>query len=182
MTLLATLPLLMANLAPQPSPRIRVMEESLRNRFSSQVDTWFDNGDYPRCMQLLKIESRMYPTDYDTLTNYGFLAESAEFADEAFSNYVWFMGKNPHTADGPYPLAEFFFRNRAYVKVPKLLEPTLGMHPHANTFRVLAHSYERLGYYKEAIRIYEQFIKLYPNDLNAKRQYEGAKKKLAGKK
>lgn len=150
--------------ADQPVNRMRVIELSYHDRFASQIDSWFDRGDYPRCISLLRIQSRMYTIDEDSLTNLGFLLESIEASDEALSNYIWFKKQNPNTGNGPYPEADFYFRGKAFSKVPPLLEPTLKFKPHPNNYRELAHAYERMGLFAQAERVWKQCIQVYPQD------------------
>lgn len=176
-TLLATLALVGTTQNPSAG-RINTIKEALAYRLALQTDIWFDDGDYPRVIQLLRMQAQMEPKDYEVVSNLGFLLESTDANDEALATYVWYKKLNPGTADGPYLEADFYFRKKAYIKVPPLLEPSLVYRPHANSYRELAHSYERLNLLADSKRVWNAYLATNPNDGTAKRNLERVLKKL----
>lgn len=155
--------------APDADPaRVNAIWNRMIDRFNVQNDRWFEDGDFPRNIQLLRVMNGLFPDDWEVATNLGWLLESTENDAEALSVYVRFRLENPTYADATFPEANFYFRHRAYAKVPALIEPSLNLKPHANSFRILAHSYERLGMLADSRRVWEAYIKLNPNDDPAK--------------
>ena len=52
--------------------RNQLIWDGLHNRFVDQIDYWYDDGDYPRCIQLLRMMADLEPNDYETVTDLGF--------------------------------------------------------------------------------------------------------------
>ena len=147
-----------------------------------QADVWFKDGDFPRVIQELKFIYALAPNDYDIATNLGWMFENIEEWDKALAVYIKYRKENPSDPDAPFPEAHFYFAKKAYAKVPPILEPSLKMHPHANTFRQLAHAYERLNMLADAKRVWLQYISQDPNDLAAKANLAKVERKMKGAK
>lgn len=156
--------------------------DAVNNRFVRQLDVWFDDGEFPRCVQLLRAQAMLYPDDYDIATNLGWMQENLEKWDEAIASYERYRKQNPKDPNRGLPEAEYYFRKKQYAKIPALLEPTVKdkPYPHPNAFRVLGLSYEKLGKLKDAERVMKKFIALSPNDGAAKNNLRRIQKKLAG--
>lgn len=164
----------------QDSPRLRAIWLAAHERLELQNDYWFDAGDFPRTIQTLRMMQSIYPHDYESATNLGWLLESTEQWDEALAVYIRYGKENPHDPDAAYPEANFYFMKKAYAKVPPLLEPALTRKPHANSFRILAHSYERLGMLKDSARVWNAYIALVPSDGAAKVNLARVERKMKG--
>jgi tetratricopeptide (TPR) repeat protein len=151
--------------------RMNAIWGAVRERVDRQNDKWFDDGDYPRCIQALLIAQPLFPSDYEIATSLGWLLESIQVPDQALAVYSRYRKDNPNDADAAEPEATFYFKRKAYAKVPPLLEPTLNAakRPHPNSFRILAHAYERLGQLRDSKRIWELYLESAPNDEAAKR-------------
>lgn len=166
--------------AKQESTRLRAIWQAAHERLEIQNDYWFDAGDFPRTIQTLRMMQSLYPNDYESVTNLGWLLESTEQWDEALAVYIRYGKENPEDPDGPYPEANFYFMKKAYAKVPPLLEPSLTKKPHPNSYRILAHSYERLGLLKDSARVWNFYIALAPNDGAAKANLARVERKMKG--
>ena len=97
---------------------------------------------------------------------------------EALALYVEYRKTNPMQIGSSFPEANFYFQHKAYAKVPGLLEPRIGKLSDPNSYRLLAHSYERLGMLTDAKRIWEAYIVRAPEDAPAKNNLERVSKKL----
>jgi tetratricopeptide (TPR) repeat protein len=150
------------------------------NRMVQQNDIWFDDGDFPRIVGNLRTMFRLFPDDYEVATNLGWLLQSMEAHDEALAVYVAYRKANPTDPDASYPEAWFWYQKLAYAKIPPLLEPTLNLdkRPHPNTFRTLAHSYERLSLLVDSRRVWQALLAFSPNDGAAKRNLERVEGKI----
>ncbi len=162
--------------------RMKYLWSQIRDRLQQQNDIWFDVGDFPRCIQTLRLMVVVYPGDYQNATNLGWLLESIEEDDEALSVYIRYRNQNPEDPDGAWPEANFYFQKKAFAKIPSLLESAIKRRPapHPNTFRTLAHAYERLGLLKDSKRVWEALLALTPNDGAAKRNLERVNSKISG--
>src|SRR5436305_957119 len=111
------------------------------NRMAQQSDLWYKHGDYLRSIQLLKIETTIFPYDFDSVSTLGWLQGSTDDEAGELATYVNFRHHNPADPDGPYLEAQYYYRKKLYAKVPPLLEPLIRMkpHPHPNVYRELAH-------------------------------------------
>lgn len=150
------------------------------NRMSNQNDKWFKEGEFPKCIQSLRMLNLLFPDSEDIATNLGWLLESTEQYTEALAVYVRFKNNNPNNPDATYPEALFYQKRRAYAKIPPLLEPSIKRNPppHANSFRILAHAYDRLERYRDAKRIWEAYLKINPNDEAAKANLRKVENKI----
>lgn len=176
--------------APIPD-RMTQIWNAVSDRMTDQVDEWFEEGEFPKVIQLLRFQFAMYPNDYEIATNLGWMCENVEDYDMATKVYQDFNRLNPTDPDAALPLGEMLFRRANNVRkndalrnsllnqAIAVLEPTLkkkGMH--GNNYRILASSYERLGRFKDAKRILEIYIKIAPNDGQAKVNLARVEKKL----
>lgn len=143
-------------------------------------DLWFKDGEFPKCIQLLKFRAELWPNDYDVYTDLGWMFENIHHWDEALAIYVRYRVQNPNDKEAPYPEAQFYFMKKAYAKVPALLEPTLAAKPHPDSFRILAHSYERMGLLTDSLRIWKQYLAFKPDDDAAKNNLTRVEAKMKG--
>lgn len=150
------------------------------NRSVLISDIWFKDGEFPKCIQLLKFRAELWPSDYEVYTDLGWMQENIHHWDEALATYVRYRVQNPANKEAPYPEAQFYFLKKAYAKVPPLLEPTLAAKPHPDTFRILAHSYERMGLLTDSLRVWKQYIAFSPNDDAAKNNLVRVESKMKG--
>lgn len=141
-------------------------------RVARQVDAWFQDGDFPRCVGLLRLQASYAPNDYEVATNLGWLLESMRKDDEALAAYEVYGRDNPNDPDAKLPVAMLYNSRRKYEEMVKTLEPVIAQEatkrPHPNVYRLLAKGYERLKMYDRAIAIWELQLKRFPNDLPAK--------------
>ena len=161
-------------------PRIRAIWQAAHGRLELQNDYWFEAGDFPRTIQTLRVMQSLYPNDYDSITNLGWLLESTEQWDEALAVYIRYGKENLDDPDAHLPEANFYFMKKAYAKVPPLLEPAISRKPHSNTYRILAHSYERLGMLKDSARVWNAYIAAAPSDATAKVNLARVERKMKG--
>lgn len=167
----------LASQTPDPK-RIDAIWQAASARMYDQNDAWFEQGDYPRIVQLLRYMHSLWPTDYDTATNLGWMLENIDRTDEALALYIAYRKDNPNLYIAAFPEANFYFKNKLYSKVPPLLEPHLGLHASANMFRLVAHSYEKMNLLKDSMRTWEKYIALAPGDLAAKQNEARIERKL----
>lgn len=181
--LLVLLTLAAGSVAKQTPPwrndaRSQVIWDAAHNRFVDQFDYWFEDGDYPRCIQLLRVLHDLEPDNYETATNLGWLLESIEEPDAALAVYVRFRKDNPADADAPWPEANFYFKRKIYAKVVPLLESSLALKPHPNSYRLLAHSYERMGLLADSKRVWTRYLGVDPTDEPAKANLRRVNEKI----
>lgn len=162
------------------SKRMNSIWSAANDRFSRQTDAWFEDGDFPRVVQLLRMHYELDPSDIEIATNLGWMLENIELNEEALAVYIGLRTKNPKDPDAAFPEANFYFLKKAYAKVPPILEPTMKNKPHPNSFRVLAHSYERMKMYADSKRIWEHYLTVDPRDEAAKVNLARVNKKLTG--
>lgn len=146
--------------------RLAIIESARDARVSNQSDYWFDKGDFPAIIQTLNYRLALAPKDYEILTDLAWMYKNIERPDLELSIVVQFRRDNPNMADAGYPEAEFYFNKRSYVQTIDLLSRAITMSPppQANAFRILAHSYSRIGFLKESLDVWDRYLKLVPDD------------------
>lgn len=179
---LAALALIQPAAAQVDPLRMRVIDRAIQDRLAVQGDVWFEAGDYLKSIQALRAAQSLEPTDYEIATNLGWMLENVLAWDEALATYVRYRKTNPDDPDAAYPEANFYFMKKSYFEVPALLEPMLKMArpPHANTFRILAHAYDRMGLFTDSKRVWDQLLAVDPNDEAAKVNVKRVAAKLKG--
>lgn len=176
---MSLLPLLAAAcISTAPQDRTAQVWQFAEQRAQRQLDIWFKNGDFPRCVQLLNFRAKLFPSNYVISTDYGWMLENIDEAPRALQEYVRFRKQNPADPDGAYPEANYYFMRKQYDRVPPLLEPTLAKRPHPNSYRLLAHSYERLGKLSESARTWRALLARTPDDGAAKNNLSRVEKLL----
>jgi len=158
--------------------RMAAIQDATDDRIRNQIDVWFERGDYPRCTQALRYLATAKPGDYDAQSDFGWMLENMEQYDEALAVYIHYRKKYPDQPDSAFPEAYFYFSRKAYSKVPPLLEPTISGKPHPNSYRLLAHSYERLGLLVDAKRTWSTLVRVHPEDDTAKANLDKVEKKI----
>lgn len=182
---LAALSVLMvfaAGFAQAPNPdRLGAIWSAANERLDRQAESWFHDGDFPRIAQVLRFHVGLEPKDYDRATNLGFMLENIEMDDEALAVYIELRKVNAEDPDSAWPEANFYFKKKAFAKIPPILEPTIKSHdPHPNLYRTLAHSYERMNMLADARRVWDLYISKHPDDAAAKPNRDRIIRKLAG--
>lgn len=142
------------------------------DRMGSQIDNDFEEGDFPRVINLLKIQADTDRSGYEIWTDLIWMLGNVELYDEQIATARQFRTYNPTNSEAWYPEAEIYFLKRSWVKVVPIMEEALklpGQH-HPNSFRILALSWTRLGFNTEAMRVWEAMLKSYPDDERARTQ------------
>jgi tetratricopeptide (TPR) repeat protein len=164
--------------APPPPSRMEQIWGYAMDRVNTQVDVWFEDGEFPKVIQLLRVQFEAEPKDYEIATNLGWMLENIEEYDAALATYVKFRKVTGGYADAALPEAQFYFRRRSYAKVTALLPKYIKNNSHPNNYRMLAHSFERQGMLRDSQRTWRRYIALHPQDLTARRNLERVEKKL----
>ena len=150
----------------EPS-RVDAIMGYANDRMSTQIDAFFDDGDFPASISLLKLQAEAYPADYEVWTNLGWMEENVEQWDAALATYIRYKRQNPKDADAALPEATYYYNRKLYAKVPPLMEGAIKGPSHPNAFRILAKSYERQGMLGDALRVYKALVQRAPDDLAA---------------
>ncbi len=159
--------------------RLNEIWDHIDNRFITQSDVWFELGEFPSCVALLKVQTGYSPDDYEMMTNLGWMLENIERYGEARAVYLDFGTRHPKIGDAMFALGLSYSIKKEYAEVIRVLEPTLVNNPSPNTYRTLARSYEMLKKPLDAIRIWELELKRFPNELSAIANIKRVKAKMA---
>ncbi|HSI73066.1 MAG TPA: tetratricopeptide repeat protein [Fimbriimonas sp.] len=173
---LATL-LLAVCASAQDAKRIAAIWSAAEDRIAQQTDVWFEDGEFPMVIQLLKVHNALDPHDYEVATNLGWMLENVEEWDDAIETYSRYQSLNPQDPDKALPLANYWFMKRKYEKIPPLLD-TISDKAHPNSFRILAHAYERTKRLQDAESVWKRYLALHPNDATAKVNLTRVQKKI----
>jgi len=163
--------------------RVAAILEHAQARLEQQNDIWFEDGEFPKIIQSLRIQFEMRPDDYEVATNLGWMQTNVEDEPAAIQTYTTYLKRNPQDSDAALPLAQLHYMKKRYAPVPALLEPAIARAkvPHANAFRILAHSYERTGQLEKSRATWLRFLKVSPDDGPAKVNLKRVEGKIAKK-
>lgn len=153
---------------------------SARNRISQNNDVWFRDGEFLPVIQSQNVLAEVNPHDEESWSNLEWMYFNISSIDMQWLVCRRFRQQNLNYADGPYYEAKLFYFNKSYAKVPALLEPSLKMTPppDGNVFRFLAHSYEKMGYYEDSLRVWDMYLKGNPKDSQAQKNRDKVAKSL----
>ncbi len=144
-----------------------------------QADNWFEAGDFPAAISVLRYQYSLAPTNEEAVTDLGWMLQNVGRLQDAEALYKRFASDAVDNPDRALPLAQFYaLVTREPRKVITLLEPLINEKVHPNNLRLLAKSYERIDDFKNAVRIYRILVERFPEDLTAKRNLELALRKL----
>lgn len=161
--------------------RLDEIWDHVDNRVIRQMDIWYDDGEFPTIVSLLKVQYAYAPDDYDTATNLGWMQENIELWSDAKETYRSFKDAHPTDGDAAFPLGWIYYQHeKDYAKAAEIFEASLKYNPRPNTYRMLASSYEKQKKYKDAIRIWELQLKRWPDELPAKANIKRVKAKMGG--
>lgn len=165
---LCALPILVS--AQSDESQVKAMVNATRDRMARQNDVWFRDGDFLPIIQSQSVMAEVDPKDEETWSNLEWMYFNVENIGMQWWVCREFRENNPTYADAPYYEAKLFYLKKLYAKVPALLEPVIGLTPPPapNSFRFLAHSYEKMGYYEDALRVWDKYLTLFPKDPQAK--------------
>ena len=180
MSLIASAAFIFATQIPSAAPdRTKEIWDHVENRFINQADIWFDLGEFPLAVSLLKVHSASVPDDYEVMSSLGWMLENIQKKEEARSIYAEYSNRNPNDGDAAFALGFSYYNDKDWDNTIKILEPTLTKNASPNTYRVLAKSYERKSMYKDAIRIWELELKKFPGEPTAIANIKRVKAKIA---
>jgi tetratricopeptide (TPR) repeat protein len=151
-----------------------------RQAMVDQNDEWYDDGEYLIVVQNLRILCAGDPSDEDRWSDLIWMLGNVEQYAAQLQVSTQYRELNPGRADAAYYLAQFYFLRRAYAKVPELMEPVIKAEPppHANCFRFLTNSYQRMGYLEDALRVVTAHLRAYPDDAMADAKRDGIRRQL----
>ncbi|MCH7904050.1 MAG: hypothetical protein IH944_05715 [Armatimonadetes bacterium] len=163
--------------------RIDVIMSYVEGRAADEADAAFNRGDFPQATQVLRFRNRVLPNYELVATELFWMLLSVQYYDEMLATGKRLRLENPTNPDAGLPEAEFFWQRKLYARIPPILEPmlTVGKTPHANTFRVLAHAYSKLGFHADSVRVWKKYLEIAPDDAAAKRNLSRARDKVRGK-
>ena len=159
--------------------RLDEIWDHVDNRVIRQLDVWFDTGEFPSSVSLLRVQYAYDPNDYETVTNLGWMMENTDLLEESRATYLGYLKAHPGNGDAAFPLGMSYYLKKEYEKAIPYLEASLANKPGPNTYRVLAKSYERIKKYSDAIRIWELELKQFPGEDTAVANIKRVKAKIA---
>ncbi len=159
--------------------RINEIWGHVDTRINNQADIWYELGEFPSCVSLLRVQSGYQPHSYDICTNLGWMLENIELPMEAIDVYVDFANRHPNWGDAMFPAGNAYYNLKDYPNAIKYLGASLSKNPTQNTYRVLARAYERSGKLQDAIRTWELELKRFPKELTPIANIKRVKAKIA---
>jgi hypothetical protein len=169
----------------QPADRTGRIEGAFHDRLNGETSQLFEDGEFPRAIGILTVQTRHRPTDYERATDLIWMLGNIQDRPRELGEAAWFRMTNPDNPDAWYPEAQVHFMDRAYPNVvPLLVRAALvsrrtGRPLQPNGWRLLAHSYDRVGLLQQSLTTWDEYIKLVPDDLAAQRNRERVAQKLA---
>jgi tetratricopeptide (TPR) repeat protein len=149
----------------------------------AEQEVYFDDGDYLRVIASLRVLAEANPSDEESWSNLFWMLGNVEAYGEAWAATRKFARLNPTSAEPAFHEAQFLFSKRMWAKVPAILEPALRAEAPPKdsvSYRLLAASYFRLGWWEDSRRVSLELLKRWPADEIAKANVRKCDERLAG--
>ncbi len=162
-----------------------LIEGAFQARLTSEVSQLFDDGDFPRATQIITVQTRHWPDDYERATDLIWMHGNMEHRSQELGEAARFRILNSGDPDAWYPEAQVHFLDRAYAYVIPIMAQAAkisretGRPLQPNGYRILAHSFNRMEMYAQSLAVWDEYLKLAPNDEAGKRNREGVARRLA---
>ena len=156
-----------AHLGVPDDPEERAAEQAMYSRMGVQQDVWFQDGDYPAIIASLKFEVKEWPQDYESVTSLGWMLGNIEHWNEELGVYIDYRDSFPDNPEAAFPLGFFYYMKKSYVLSVNALAPSINLatKPHPDTYRLLAHGYERVGLWNKSVAVWDVYLAMHPDDL-----------------
>lgn len=154
-----------------------------RDRMVEEQQVHFDDGDYLRVIASLRVVCESNPGDEESWGNLFWMLGNVEAFDEAWAATREFARLNPGSAEAPFHEAQFLFTKRMWAKIPAILEPAIRAEKPPRdsvSYRLLAQSYFRLGWWEDSKRVSLELLRRWPDDEIAKANVAKCDEKLKG--
>ncbi len=137
----------------------------------NQTDAYWHEGDYPRIIALDRIITEADPQFLEAYSNGGWLMDSLGRKQDAEAYYTLGVRNNPH-AEYAYHNLGFFYFNTAHdypAAAQAFRHAVQQRDTDLNTWKMLAHSYEKAGAWDDAVAVWQQTRARYPHGLSVDR-------------
>ncbi len=144
-----------------------------------QTDDYWHHGDYPRIVALDRIITQADPQFLEAYSTGGWLMDSLGRTEDAEAFYTLGTQNNPHAAYAYWNLGFFHFNStHDYLAAAAAFQKdTQQADAGLNDWKMLAHSYEKAGYWDKAVTTWEEIKARWPNGLSVDRLLREAKEK-----
>jgi len=167
-------------LASFPSLRVQAQTSSVQvegiisrvtDKLWNQNEIYWHHGDYPRIIALDRIITQTDPTFVECYATGGWLMESLGNLDDAEAYYMQGVARNPRVSYAYWNLGFFYFSTRHdYPEASRILKmDTAERGADINDWKMLAHSYEKMGDWNDAVATWKQIAVRWPKGLSVDR-------------
>jgi tetratricopeptide (TPR) repeat protein len=155
------------NAAPATSEttaQLEGIDANIAGNLFQRGDAYFDQGDYPRTVALDRIIVVADPGFLECYATGGWLMESLGRLKDAEAFYQDGIAKNPNSSYMEYSLGMFYFNTlKDYPSAVAVFQAD-ARDPGSSDidWKMLAHSYERIGQYQDAVAVWTEIKKRWP--------------------
>jgi tetratricopeptide (TPR) repeat protein len=163
---LASAPARASESASQCSTQVDGIMDKVVDKLWGQADEYFHKGDYPRIIAVDRIITQADPYFVECYSTGGWLMESLGNMNDAEAFYQQGVRNNPTSSAMYYSLGMFYYNTlhdyHAATAV-YLADVNKSQSADVNDWKMLAHSYERLGNLKMAVATWKEIKARWPN-------------------
>lgn len=151
-------------------------------RARAESDVWFDQGDYPRVIQLQKMRFEQRPWDGELASDLTWMLGNIDQEGEALAYAMRYRETNVTDPDHSLPEAQIYWEFRMFARIPRILEEDIAKDwpMHRNVFVLLSNAYARMGFQKDVVRVLDIALKHFPGDEVFLRNRQRAESLLGG--
>jgi tetratricopeptide (TPR) repeat protein len=135
----------------------------------AQSDRYWHEGMHFRLMGALYMVIEMDPHWLEAYTNLGWLLESNHKDEAAVGTYLRCISLNPEAWAPYFDLGYFYYNHKQYDQALEPLVASTERKPTSlNPWRLLAHTYTKLGRLDDALRVWNRILETASDDPGAK--------------
>ncbi|MCH8273803.1 MAG: hypothetical protein IH851_03350 [Armatimonadetes bacterium] len=185
---------------PQSSPnRANEIYDEYEARLDRRIDGLYHSGEYDAIIDVYRVLVGIRPHDAETHGGLAYALGNVERHADAFQELVRFRRGHPDDPAAAFNEAQDYHkwaRNRdtelfnneetqgqvskLWARIPALLEPVIERSATAGNYSLLARAYEKMGLFRESLRIWEMRRERRPGDPAVQQGIERLKRKLTG--
>jgi tetratricopeptide (TPR) repeat protein len=143
------------------------------------TDEYWHHGDYYRIVSILRVCVEADPVFTDAYGNGAWLLWSLGDTQGADRFLKYGIARRPELWDLEYEFGWHLYNTKRYAAaLPYLKRATANPKANALAWKQLAHTYDRLGRFKESVAAWRTVVKKFPNDVAAPKNLKRVEAKI----
>lgn len=169
-----------SGMPPASDHKLEYILDRMEEQVNKTADFYWHQGMHLHLVRALFLMIEINPKNIETYSMLGWLLDGYGESRRGFAVYERGIALNPDEYELYYDAGFWHFQKRNYAKAAEYLEQAVKRKAPPVVWKLLAHSYSRLGKYEKALEVWEQVRKMTPDDGAVELNVRKIKEKMAG--